>query len=54
MREEINKTTEKIAKLSQNVGAVYPILREECIPESTKRIIVDSVLMLMLSYGAEC
>ncbi len=47
------EVTERINKFSRNVGALYTLLKEREIPLETKKIIFETVLNPILTYGAE-
>ena len=50
MEPEINN---RITKYSQNVGAIYPLLRDRNIPRKVKLLMFNSVLKPVLLYGCE-
>ena len=49
-RQEI---TDRITQYTKSTGALYPLLKDEHIPNSAKKIIFESILTPTLMYGSE-
>ena len=44
----------RIGRFSQNVGMLYPLLKEKGIPTEVKILIYKTILRPILLYGSEC
>ncbi len=45
--------TKRISKFSNSLSALYPLLKDKYVPLESKKIIFETMLTLVLIYGAE-
>ena len=45
---------ERIGKYGRSVNCFYPLLKNQNVPLQAKRVIFESILTHILTYGAEC